>query len=68
MNDRKLSFDRYEEEDFDHYYALVQQDEVMQYISGKGLSIEQARAKFRSILERSAAEYPPGYFKIYNEA
>lgn len=67
MNENKLSFGKYEAEDFDHYYALVQQDEVMQYISGNGLSLEQARAKFRSILKQSAAEDLLGYFKIYND-
>ncbi len=68
MNKSNLSFGKYEERDFDQYYAVVQQDEVMQYISGKGLTIEEARAKFRSILGQSAAEEPLGYFKIYNDA
>lgn len=67
MNDSKLSFSKYQEKDFDNYYSIVQQDEVMQYISGKGLTVEQARAKFSSILEQGAAEDPLGYFKVYNE-
>lgn len=67
MNDCKLSFSKYQEKDFDNYYSIVQQDEVMQYISGKGLTVEQARAKFSSILEQGAADDPLGYFKVYNE-
>lgn len=65
MNDSLLSFIKYQEQDFDEYYTIVQQDEVMQYISGKGLTVEKAREKFRSILEQGAAEDPLGYFKVY---
>lgn len=67
MNHSRLSFSRYTAQDFEQYYSVVQQDEVMRYISGKGLNTQQAREKFCSILEQSAAEDPLGYFKIYNE-
>ncbi|RZJ89376.1 MAG: N-acetyltransferase [Chryseobacterium sp.] len=68
MNNNKLVLSKYEEQDFESYYSIVQQDAVMQYISGKGLSIEQARAKFHAILEQGVAEEPLGYFKVNNEA
>lgn len=67
MRNVRLTFSKYQEADFDAYYAIVQQDKVMRYISGKGLTIEKARAKFRSILQQGAAEDPLGYFKVYDE-
>lgn len=67
MSDSKLSFSKYEAQDFDSYYSIVKQDDVMRYISGKGLTIGQARAKFLSILEQGLAEEPLGYFKVIKE-
>lgn len=67
MNDSKLSFIKYEVQDFDSYYSIVKQDDVMRYISGKGLTVREAWAKFLSILEQGAAEAPLGYFKVCKE-
>lgn len=67
MSESKLSFSKYEAQDFDSYYSIVKQDDVMRYISGKGLTVGQARAKFLSILEQGAEEVPLGYFKVYRE-
>jgi Acetyltransferases, including N-acetylases of ribosomal proteins len=67
MSDSKLSFSKYEAQDFDSYYSIVKQDEVMRYISGKGLTIGQAQAKFLSILQQGLAEESLGYFKVSKE-
>ncbi|MBL7706723.1 MAG: GNAT family N-acetyltransferase [Taibaiella sp.] len=67
MSDGKLSFSKYEAQDFENYYSIVKQDDVMRYISGKGLTAGQARAKFLSILEQGRAEEALGYFKVYKE-
>lgn len=67
MSESKLSFSKYEAQDFDCYYSIVKQDMVMRYISGKGLTAREAREKFLSILAQGMAEEPLGYFKVYKE-
>ncbi len=58
-----LLFKKYLPEDFDAFHDLVKSDDVMKYITGKGLSKEQARKKFDSILEIN--QNPDlGYFKV----
>ncbi|OJV54331.1 MAG: GNAT family N-acetyltransferase [Bacteroidetes bacterium 43-16] len=47
---------------------MVQQDDVMKYISGAGLTEVQARSKFRSMLELNREEDTLGCFMVYNEA
>lgn len=68
MNSDQLTFKKYTEADFDSFYAMVQQDDVMKYISGAGLTEVQARSKFRSILELNRDEDTLGSFMVYNEA
>ncbi len=57
-----LLFKKYLPEDFDAFHDLVKADDVMKYITGKGLSEEQARKKFDSILEINQ-DPDLGYFK-----
>lgn len=58
-----LIFKKYLFEDFDSFYDLVKEDDVMKYITGKGLSDEQAKRKFESILELNQ-DPDLGYFKV----
>jgi len=59
-----LLFKKYHPEDFDAFHDLVKADDAMKYITGKGLSKEQARKKFDSILEIN--QHPDlGYFKVF---
>ena len=48
----KIRLEKYNPTDFNEYFKLVQDDELMKYISGKGLGEEQANHKFTSILEK----------------
>lgn len=57
---------KYNENDFDLYFSLVKSDEVMRYISGAGLTKEQARMKFDSIIKVNDKHRELGYFKVYN--
>jgi len=57
---------KYIQSDFSTYYSLVKEDNVMRYISGKGLTIEEAMKKFDSIVKTNAEDAELGYFKIYN--
>lgn len=65
MQQMELSFAKYREEDYDDFYSIVQEDDVMKYITGKGLSREQARNKFNAILQLNAADELLGYFKVF---
>ena len=58
-----LLFKKYLPEDFDAFHDLVKEDDVMKYITGKGLSNAQARKKFESILELNQ-DPDLGYFKV----
>ncbi|WP_158963742.1 GNAT family N-acetyltransferase [Myroides fluvii] len=57
---------QYTADDFAVFYSLVQQDSVMRYVSGQGLTEEEARKKFNSILEINAQNPALGTFKIYD--
>jgi len=56
----------YTPNDFAIFYSLVKEDAVMRYVSGQGLTEEQAHKKFASILEVNAQDPMLGYFKIYH--
>lgn len=59
----QLEFKKYVSEDFMLFKELVKDDEIMQYISGKGLTVEEAQRKFDSILEINKHQQL-GYFKV----
>lgn len=52
--------------EFDTYYSLVKNDTVMKYVSGKGLSQEEARKKFDTIIATNNENPDLGYFKVFN--
>jgi ribosomal-protein-alanine N-acetyltransferase len=62
-----LRFKKYLPTDFNEYFKLVKDDEVMKYITGIGMTEEQANHKFTSILDKSSIDEQLGYFKIYDE-
>ncbi|PRY52763.1 RimJ/RimL family protein N-acetyltransferase [Arcticibacter pallidicorallinus] len=66
MADNSLFISKYTPNDFHAYHSLVMDDDVMRYISGTGLSEEDAQAKFNSILSINAQQGSLGYFKVYN--
>lgn len=66
MTNPSISLTRYADTDFEKYYSLVKRDDVMKYISETGLTEEQARAKFDSMMHINATQNPLGYFKVYN--
>lgn len=61
---QKLSYSKYQPNEFDLYFSVVSEDEVMKYVSGKGLSKTQAEEKFQKLLELNIGEHSYGYFKI----
>lgn len=60
----KIALQKFTEADFDIFYSLVKEDNVMRYITGKGLSWEAARKKFDSILSINREESEIGFFKV----
>lgn len=63
----KIHFEKYKPSEFNEYFKLVQDDDVMRYITGKGMTEEQANHKFNSILEKSSIHDYIGYFKVYKD-
>ncbi|MBD1422122.1 GNAT family N-acetyltransferase [Sphingobacterium chuzhouense] len=55
---------KYKWEDLHDYRSLVADDHVMKYITGKGMSEEQAREKFMSIMQINEEDDLLGYFKV----
>lgn len=60
----ELQLLKYVWEDFPGYRSLVADDQVMKYITGKGMSEKQAREKFTSILQINEEDDLLGYFKV----
>lgn len=66
MDSKEITLFKYEPSDFETYHSLVKEDDVMRYITGKGLSTQQAKAKFDYILNLNEKDKIFGYFKIFN--
>ena len=62
----KIVLKKYKASDFEIYKILVSDDEQMKYISGKGLTENEARNKFDRILHINSKEPELGYFKVLN--
>lgn len=64
--ERTLEYKKYLPTDLDSYLDLVSKSQVMKYITedGRGLTEDQAGAKFRSILEINGSHPTLGYFQV----
>lgn len=60
----EIRFKKYRSTDFDEYFSLVSDDEVMKYIAGRGLNKNEAGKKFESVLQQSCVHPDLGYFKV----
>lgn len=61
---KNLSIEKYQENDFPLYFSLTRNDDVMKYITGKGLTEEEALKKFTYFLSLNVENEKVGYFKI----
>ncbi len=59
-----LVFKKYIPEDFADYYELVKSDQVMRYITGKGMSEADAKTTFDRFLRTNQLDPRLGYFKV----
>lgn len=64
----KLSYIKFEEEDFDIYHKIVNSDIVMKYITGSASTLERSEARFKSIMEANVSHQLGGYFKVYDRS
>lgn len=62
---KKIEIGKYEPQDFELYFELAKNDEVMKYITGKGLTEEEAQKKFDFFLELNSKDEASGYFKVF---
>ncbi|WP_400261002.1 GNAT family N-acetyltransferase [Sphingobacterium sp. SG20118] len=59
-----LNFKKYKTEDFRDYYNLVKEDTYMKYITGEGMSKENAIKRFEYILDFGRQHDAIGYFQV----
>lgn len=52
------------ENDFEFYFRLYGNENVMRYISGKGLTLPEAQQRFGEIIDININNKETGYFKI----
>ena len=64
----KLTFKKYTAKDFLHYHNLVKEDDVMKYITGKGMSVADANKKFDFILDLGRQHECLRYFQVLDAA
>lgn len=60
----KLTFEKFEENDFPDYFKLVSDEQVMVYITGRSLPLDEAQAKYQKILERNNKHKLFGSYKV----
>jgi len=59
-----ITFKKYTAKDLLDYHNLVKEDDVMKYITGKGMSVPDANKKFDSILDQGKQHKYLGYFQV----
>lgn len=64
MKSQRLLFEHYCESDFDVYFPLVNNAEVMKMILGRPLLEYEARMRFKDMLELNQANSIMGHYKV----
>lgn len=64
--EHRMGFEKYQLEDFAAYYDLVKDDQVMRYITGKGMAEAEARVMFDGFLKTNQLDPLLGYFKVFD--
>lgn len=62
-----LTFQKFEEADFEQYFLLVSNEDVMRMITERPITLEEAQENFRKIIERNSRYELFGTYKIYHE-
>lgn len=63
----QVNYQKFQKEDFDLYYKLVSNMDVMVFVSGEQLSLDQAKVRFAQILKVNEAQPMGGFFKMFHD-
>lgn len=63
-----LILQKFQANDFHHYFLLVSNEQVMKMITERSIPLEEAREKFKTILDRNKKHEIFGSYKVYNDA
>ncbi len=61
---KRLIFEKFSESDFDNYYKLCGNFEVMKFITGKALTLEETRDRFNKMNEINKQDNRLGFFLV----
>ncbi len=64
MKSERMLFEHYSESDFDTYFNLVNNVEIMRMILGRPLLEDEARDRFKNMLHINKNSFKIGHFKI----
>ncbi|WP_067841818.1 GNAT family N-acetyltransferase [Amphibacillus sediminis] len=67
MQEVNLTFEKYQEQDFDLYYQLVGNEAVMAMITERAIPIEEAMDNFQSILTDNDRYQKFGSYKVFTK-
>lgn len=68
MMNKKVFFEKFTTDDFNSYFKLVSNYEVMKMITEKGLTYEEALKDFSKIIETNSIHPILGTYKVFNLA
>ena len=63
----KINLSKFAEEDFDYYFALVSNEEVMAQITERAIPMDEARLNFQKLLEQNEKYEGFGSYKVFNQ-
>ncbi|WP_433774115.1 GNAT family N-acetyltransferase [Bacillus wiedmannii] len=63
---KMLYFNKFEPTDFNLYFQLVSNEEVMAQITERSIPLEEAQANFQQLLKRNKKHQLFGSFKVYD--
>ncbi|PFN19737.1 GNAT family N-acetyltransferase [Bacillus cereus] len=63
---KKLHFNKFEPADFNLYFQLVSNEEVMAQITERAIPLEEAQANFNKLLKRNEKHQLYGSYRVYD--
>ncbi|RDU38167.1 N-acetyltransferase [Neobacillus piezotolerans] len=63
-----ITLRKFDSTDFNHYYLLVSNEQVMSMITEHSIPLEEAQEKFKKIIKRNEKYETFGSYKVYNDA
>lgn len=60
----KLQFEKFTKDDFLYYFQMVNNEKIMEFITGYAFNVEQAQTKFENLLQNNQLHPDFGSFKV----